>query len=309
MKTLQLGSLVLALFCLFSSCTKDSQRSSQNDLSAAAGGILGNGNPNAGGPNSQGNTDVKPAMTITYSPLTIADPPTATVGTAVTVRGSITSTPLPDCGKLQLQQIVGTTVTTVAEVNLSSTVHEVSYTFTPDVVGTYQFQVHYVPGGPGGNCTGFAQNMSDVFPLLVVEACNGLDITGKVVGEPQPVTGTNLYEFTVVYEVTTCGLQFDKLKIQGGLTNATSIVSAMDDPHVGVYDTWVPGNSTNHIQRWVETSTNGLLPTNKRTYTVTFTKAYSGSGTIELTGDWSVSLSLNGTEVGNDSFAKIYYTK
>jgi hypothetical protein len=145
--------------------------------------------------------------------------------------------------------------------------------------------------------------MSDVFPLLVVDQCNGLDITGKVDGEPQPVAGTDRYSFKVVYEVTTCGLQFDKLKVQGGLTNGVSNVTAED----GLKRK--PGNSTNKIITWEEYTPGVLLPTTKRTYTITFEKAYSGSGTIELTGDWSVSLSLNGTDAGRDSFEKIYYTK
>jgi hypothetical protein len=241
-------------------------------------------------------------MSIAYSPTITNNPPTATVGTLVTVTGSITSTPAPSCGKLQLQENINGTWLTVKTETVSETNKTVTFSFTPAVTGTYEFQVHYVPGD-GGNCSGFAQNMSDVFPLLVVDQCNGLDITGKVDGEPQPVAGTDRYSFKVVYEVTTCGLQFDKLKVQGGLTNGVSNVTAED----GLKRK--PGNSTNKIITWEEYTPGVLLPTSKRTYTITFEKAYSGSGTIELTGDWSVSLSLNGTEVGRDSFEKIYYTK
>jgi hypothetical protein len=318
MKALQLSSIAFAFLCLFNSCTKDSSQVNSNDqnLNSTKGAVSNSGNPNTGGAPGQGNpnpgggnNDVQPTMAITYSPLLVSDPPTSTVGTEVTVTGSLTGDNQPGCGQLQLQQNINGSWVTVKSETVTATTKSVVYKFTPDVIGTYQFELHYVPGTPGaGNCTGYAQSMSAVYPLLVVEACNGLDITGRVDGVPQVVVGTNQYQFKVVYEVTTCGLQFDKLKIQGGLTNATTLVSAQDNPQAGVYDNWVPGGSTNWIQRWVETSTGGLLPTTKRTYTIIFQKQYPGSGTIELTGDWSVSLTLNGTEVGRDSFAKIYYT-
>jgi hypothetical protein len=308
MKTLKLSSIAFAFLCLISSCTKDSaQLSSQsNDQTMLSARQTLSGQSVKTGPANEnpipGNDKVVPEMTISFNP----DP--AILGEAVTVTGSfVQDGSTPDCGAIQLMMSTdGTTWTNVGqEKNVSATVQEVSYAFTPTLSGdkAYQFKLHYISSGP--NCKEYDQGWSTIF-YLDVKACQGLNLTRELVNMAPASNG--LYEFTVAYTVTTCGIEFDKLKLQGGLTNATSIVEVtpVDDATKGIdYEAWVPGGSKNWIQRWEETSTGGLLPTHERKYTVKFTKAYSGSGPIELTGAWSVTLTKGGAEVSRKECAQI----
>lgn len=306
MKTLKLSSIAFAFLCLISSCTKDSsQLSSQNDQTAlsARQSLLGQGGK-AGGPASEnppGNNKVVPEMTISFNP----DP--ALLGEEVIVTGSfVQDGSTPDCGKIQLMMSTdGSTWTNVGQKNISASQQDVSYAFTPTISGdkAYQFQLHYIASG--GDCKEYDQGRSSIF-YLNVKACEGLNLTRELINMAPVSAG--LYEFTVAYTVTTCGIEFDKLKLQGGLTNATSIVEATpaDDAAKGIdYEAWVPGGSKNWIQRWEETSIGGLLPTHERKYTVKFTKAYSGAGPIELTGAWSVTLTKGGAEVSRKECAQI----
>jgi hypothetical protein len=314
MKTLKLSSIAFVFLCLISSCTKDSSQlssstSSSNDQTAlsARETILGKGGKDdQSNQGTQGKDKVVPEMTITFNP----DP--AKQGQEVTVTGTfIQDGTTPDCGKLQLMMSTdGENWTSISqEKEISASVQEVTGTFTPSLSGedVYQFKLHYVSSG--SDCNDYDQGWSEIF-YLDVEACEGLTLTRELTGVSD--AGGGLYQFTVVYTITTCGVEFDKLKLQGGLTNATSIVSAdpdEKDPEDALdnvaYDNWIPGGSKNWIQRWVETSTGGLLPTSERKYTVVFTKVYSGSGPIELTGEWSVSLTKAGIEVDRKECSRI----
>src|SRR5215467_14359212 len=128
MKSLKLGGIAaFVLIVLLYSCEKDT-------TSALA--------PRSG-PSS---TKIDPTLDATFNP----DP--ATVNQPVTVTGKFDgATPIPDCGKLQLFQrdADGVTWDKVADANVSSSVHEVTYTFTPTIAGdkAYEFYVHYVPSG------------------------------------------------------------------------------------------------------------------------------------------------------------------
>jgi hypothetical protein len=292
MKTISLSSIAFACLCLFNSCTKEnseiSTTTSSSSLSAARAAALGANT-------DRGNNDVAPEMTVVYNP----NP--GVVNQPVTVTGSFTGTNIPTCGQLQLQQLINGSWVKVSDIVVSSSVQEVTYTFTPTSVGTaaYQFQLHYMPSK---NCIGFAQAQSGGFPLDVIEPCQGLTFTGKVTAEP---SSAGKYLFTVTYTVNPCGLQFDKLKTQGGLTNAVEFISA-EGGIVGSQN-WVPGSSTNKIIKWEENTPGTLLPTTKRVYVIKFEKAYAGIGSIELTGDWSTSASLNGVDAGYVQFPKIYY--
>ncbi|MGZ4026652.1 MAG: hypothetical protein ACXVM0_15520 [Flavisolibacter sp.] len=296
MKTFRLSSLAFACLCLFNACTKDNSQTTtttdQNSLGtqAARTTVLGNG---------VGNTAVEPTMTISYNP----NP--GIVNQPVTVTGTFsTGQTAPTCGKLDLQEYENNQwVSVSAPVDITTTNQQLTYTFTPTVVGTdvYQFRLHFIKGG----CPGFANAFSASFPLTVIEACEGLTMKGAVIAAT-PSAQPGYYDFTVRYTVTTCGLSFDKLKVQGGLTDATAIIAA-GTSGPGTYSTWIPGGSTNHIQRWVEETPGVKLSTAKRVYTTQFTKLYSGSGQVELTGDWSVSLTWMGADAGTASFPKIYY--
>ena len=297
MKIVSLSSLAFACLCFFS-CTKEaSQLKEQDDQSthsAARASILGNGQ-------AVGNTAVEPELTVVYNPSP------GTVNQPVLVTGTFTSTTgetLPACGKLQLfQKIDGQWQSVTQEKDISASVQEVNFSFVPTIVGidAYEFKVNYV----SQNCGNFTNTRSASFPLTVISDCQGLSLKGSVTGAQQAAEA-GLFEFTVTYVVDACGVDFEKLKLQGGLTNATEIVtSGTSGP--GEYSTWISGGSTNHIQKWEESTPGSSLSTAKRTYVTTFKRPYTGAGPVELTGDWSVSLWLNGTDAGHVEFPKVIY--
>jgi len=236
-------------------------------------------------------------MTITFNPAI------GVVGEDVTVTGSFDgSTAIPTCGMLHLFEVVNGTAIKVGDVNVTSTVQSVSYTFKPTVAGdqAYEFYLQYV----AGNCDGFSETQSQPFFLKVVEPCLGFNLTGKVANA---VAGNNgNYIFTVEYTVNACGIEYDYLKTQGGLTAFTSDVVNLI-PQTTTRET---GNgNTDHpntIITWEEFS---KLANNTKTYSVTFQKPYTGSGTVELTGQWSVHATLNGVDQGTAICAPLSYTK
>jgi len=290
MKIVSLSSMAFACLCFFSSCTKDSTELSGSNLESFS---TANSKVAPGG--TIGNDDVVPAMTISYNPDpgVVNQPVTLSAGFA---DGAVS----PDCGKFQLQQyIAGQWVGLEAKLTISTASKTLTYTFTPDITGiaAYQFRLHYVVG----NCEGYKTGFSAAFPLTVIAACEGLSIKGSAIGSPV-VEQPGMYQFTVTYVVNPCGLEFDKLKTQGGLTNATSVVDA-----TAGYETWVPGGSTNNVFKWEESTVGTILSTTTRTYQVMFTKAYSGTGPAQITGAWSVSASLNGAEVQRAEFPAIIF--
>ena len=281
MKTLKLSSIALLLMSIFS-CTKSSNTLEQTQQVSKA----------FAAPTTV-HADIEPGLVVNFNP----SPGVA--GEQVTVTGTFDgSTQIPDCGKLQLFQKIDGNWVKQADVNVSSSVHSVSYQFTPTIVGNdvYEFQLHYI----AGNCDGFKQVFSSSYFLDVVEACHGLTITGKASAEPAAEAG--YYYFTVNYTVNTCGIEYDHLKTQGGLTAWTSDIS---NTTAGAAS-WQVGNSShpNTIVKWEESAP---LAGNTKTYSVTFKKAWSGSGPVELTGAWSVTATDNGTETGTASFDPIVY--
>ena len=284
MKTLKLSSIALALICLVS-CTKSSNTLTEQASLRTSSNNVSNGNQD----------DVAPSLIVTF------DPSTAVVNQAVTVTASFDATSgvaVPDCGKLQLRQRINGIMEKVADVDVSSSVHEVSFQLIPTIVGddAYEFDVHYI----AGNCAGFKQTMSESFFLDVVSACTGLSIEG--VASAIPAEGEpGLYDFTVNYTVNTCGIEYDFLKTQGGVTAWTTDVTTLP-----ATTSWPVGQSNhpNTITKWEETYP---LEGNSKTYTLKFRKAWSGTGTVEITGKWSVKAELNGVEVGVAEFGPIVY--
>lgn len=295
MKALKLSGLAFLVLGMLTSCVKETSQTSDSNQLAARGG-----QPNT---NPGNNTAVNPTMTVTYNP----NP--GVQGQTVTVTGSLTPAAgetAPTCGKLQLMQYDNATSTWIAvgsQVTVTATVQSVSYDFVPTVVGTdvYQFKLHYIPAG----CTGYGENKSDAFPLSVVPACIGLSLTGSVTSAVNNNDGT--YTFQVTYTVGTCTLQFDKLKIQGGLTNFSTFISAVGGLSNTNGTMWVPGSSINNVIKWEENTPGTALPDGDRNYVITFKKAWNGSDPITLTGGWSVSATWAGTEVGRATFDPIVY--
>lgn len=303
MKALQLNAIALCLFGIFSSCTKDTLQSSTTSSASSLDGVLGT--------NGRGQNDVQPTGNdkTDVSLVVIYDPAIGIKGQDVTVTGTFAETSaVPDCGQLQLEQLVnGVYVAVESPVDVSQTNHEVTYTFTPTVVGeaAYSFRVHYVAsGGPGGQCN-FNQKMSEGFPLTVIDACLPLDLeVADVKGIPQG--STNWYDFEVTYRVKSCPA-YTGAKLQGGLTAVTNF----DESDLSSTDLLADGSerkntqNDNHIIYWFFDITSNY----NNTFTVKFTKELKGDGPYQITGGWSVSAKdASGNEV-RDEVEPVLFTK
>ena len=287
MKTLKWSTFALFFLCFLSSCTKttnnDSDLMAANKVGTGGNGVGNNSNPDP----------VNPGLAVTFNPSPAVE------NQKVTITGGFDgTTAIPDCGKLQLFQMINGNWSKVADTDVSTTVHEVAFEFSPTLVGddVYEFRVHYIAAG----CSGFSQTFSGSIFLDVIAACQGLSLTGTA--SAVPATESGFYLFTVHYTVNTCGIQYTQLKTQGGLTAFSNQVSVI----TGGYEQWEVGNSThpNTIIKWEESSP---LPGNSKTYTATFKKAWSGTGPVQLTGQWSVSADINGSQSAVATFDPIIY--
>jgi hypothetical protein len=282
MKTLKLSGFALLFISLFS-CTKSS-----NTLDQTQQTLRTNGN-NTPAPQ----LDVDPGLTVNFNPTP------AVLGQEVTVTGTFTGTATPTCGKLQLFQMVNGNWVNVAQADVSSSVQSVSFKFTPTIAGTdvYEFRVHYI----AQECRGYNPTFSSNFFLSVEEACHGLTLSATVTKHEPSGDGIN-YFFTVEYTVNTCSIQYNHLKTQGGLTAFSTDVINLTDGGIK----WDAGKSDhpNTIIKWEESSP---LQSNSKTYSVTFVKPWSGTGSVQLTGAWSVHADLNGVDAGTATFDPIYY--
>jgi hypothetical protein len=298
MKTLKISSLLLLCLVLLFSCKKDtSLQPGQNSQPTASqysinGFVSGNGNGNGIG--TQTAATSSPTMTVIFNP----DP--AIVNQPVMVTGRLTPAAdetAPGCGKLQLEIWDGLNfIPYGTQVEITSSNKEVSAAFTPTQSGTnvYQFRVHYIKAG----CSGFENTFSNEFSLTVINPCS-FGLAGSVI-EAMPAEA-GMYQFTINYTLNTCNLVFDKLKTQGGLTNGTDLISTNGGTN------HVPGSSTNQVIKWEENTPGVNILNGTKIYTIVFKKAYSGTGAITLTGNWSASASWNGISVGNAEFPAIVY--
>ena len=258
MKSLKLGGIAaLVLIVLLYSCEKDAS----NTLA------------NRAGPSS---VKIDPTLDATFNP----DP--ATVNQPVTVTGKFDgATPIPDCGKLQLFQrdADGVTWDKVAEANVSASVHEVTYTFTPTNAGdnAYEFYVHYVPSG---GCNDFGENKSESYFLDVQTQCVSVfTITPSISAENW---NNGLYEFTITYTLTS-PVDVTGIKFQGGATAGGSYGFQLTDIGNTVM---VNQNLNNDVLKWE----GNLTACTPQQVHFKFTRQFSCPATNELiTGAWSAS--------------------
>ncbi len=284
MKALIKGSLAFMLLCIFSSCTKDN-----SDL-PADGSSIKHGLSSA-------STEITPSLIVTFdhAPATMNQPVTVT-GTFNTASG----VPVPECGTLQLfQKLADGWVAVSPVVTVTGTVKSVNWSFVPAINGTdvYEFSVNYVRTG----CERFISQASNSYFLSVGQACTGLTLTGSVSGSPC-LDAPGMYDFTVNYTVSACARNYNKLKLQGSIMAASGVAQATSGYQLATGS----GPYSISVLTWEETS---AFPGNSKTFTATFRKAYSGSGTISITGSWSVKTFWDGVETGVSLFPPVSFNK
>jgi hypothetical protein len=251
------GIAAFVLIVLLYSCEKDTS----------------NALANRSGPSS---VKIDPSLTATFNP----DP--ATVNQPVTVTGTFDgATAIPDCGKLQLFQrdADGVTWDKVADANISSSVHEVTYTFTPTTAGdnAYEFYVHFVPSG---GCDGFGENKSESYFLDVQTQCVSVFTINPSISAEN--LGNGLYEFTISYTLIS-PVDVTGIKFQGGATAGGNYGHQITDFGNTVV---VNANLNNTVLKWE----GDLTACTPQEVHFKFTRQFSCPATNELiTGAWSAS--------------------
>jgi hypothetical protein len=264
MKALKLSSITAVLFfSIFSSCTKDSCSLPLDDSDIA--GLR------SGGPGNTGNNNVSPSLKIVFNP----DP--GILNQNVRVTGTFDASPIPDCGKLQLFQQINGDWVKVADTDVSSSVHEVSYDFVPAVASdnAYEFRLHYIASG---GCTGFNQTFSDSYFLDVENQCVS---AFTIIPSISAVNLNNgLYEFTISYTLIS-PVDVSGIKFQGGATAGGNVGHQVTDFGNTVV---VNANDNNTVLKWE----GNLTACTPQVVSFKFTRNFSCPATDALiTGAWS----------------------
>ncbi|TMI90586.1 MAG: hypothetical protein E6H06_17270 [Bacteroidetes bacterium] len=275
MKSLKLSSITaLLFFSFFSSCKKDSSTVSPDGTDQSASNLV---NARAGGGgNSSAADNVDPSLIVTFNP----DP--GVINQTETVTGTFDATTgvaIPDCGKLQLFQKVDGNWVKVADADVSSLIHQVSYVFTPTVAGddAYEFRLHYIKSG---GCDGFNTFMSGSFFLDVQNQCvSQFTIIPSVSAQN---IGGGRYEFSISYTLIS-PVDVSGIKFQGGATAGGNVGHEVTDLGNTVV---VNANNNNTVLKW-EGDLRACTP---QVIHFKFARNFSCPATDELiTGAWSAS--------------------
>ncbi len=216
---------------------------------------------------------VAPYTTISFNPTP------GVVGQDFTA--SVTLDPVPNCGKVRLEQrqlqdgtptskddVLGTWVT-VAEETLPGTL-PLTYTYVPAVAGQVGYRAHYVPSG--GQCAYNGQPSIGVNATIGAGCQEGISpqLAGAV-SLGSDAKGTT-WRFTVIYNINTCGNGYMG-KLQGGLISGATLVSAAP----AGYTTSATAKST--VLTWSNVSDGN--------YTIVYTVKLAPGADIPITGAWS----------------------
>ena len=270
MKTIKLGSVALALFCIFSACTKDDLVSETNVQSTSTS--------KAAKTNAQNEVTSGEAVLIR----SLSDE--AKVGKPVTV----TYTAKDDfnnqeitCGQIQIFQLVAGDWVQVAQAPAPSA----SFTFTPTEAGTcaYEFKANYNGGGgPGGtSCQGTYGTFHKAPECIEVNAC----VTAFTIDSDVSANdlGNGLYEFTINYTLISPEA-LSNIKFQGGATAGGNSGHAITD--FG-NTTVVNANNNNTVVKW-EGNLEACIP---QVVTFKYTRNFSCPATdATVTGNWKASV-------------------
>jgi hypothetical protein len=281
MKFFKLSSFTaLLFFTIFSSCKKDSStvsggsdQSTSNQVNARAGG--------GGGISAADNVD--PSLVITFNP----DPGIANQTETVTgTFDATTGVAIPDCGKLQLFQKIDGNWVSVADADVTAGVHQVTYSFTPTIVGdnAYEFRLHYIKSG---GCDGFNTFMSGSFFLDVQNQCvSQFTITPSIFAVN---IGGGRYEFSINYTLIS-PVDVSGAKFQGGATAGGNVGHEITDLGNTVV---VNATLNNTVLKWE----GDLTACTPQIVHFKFARNFSCPATSEpITGAWSAS--AGGTTLG-----------
>ena len=269
MKTLTLSSIALLFSPIFISCEKTTEPLVEDGFSTAS--TLRVSTPRPASPN----VSVDPSLVVVFNP----DP--AELGKTVSVIGSFdptTGVAVPDCGKLQLFKKLSGDWVKLAEADITSSVHAVTYDFIPDVAGedVYEFRTHFIKSG--GGCNAFNTFFSDSYFLDVVKPCVSVFTITPSVSAVN--IGSGLYEFTVTYTLTS-PVDVAGIKFQGGATaggNSGHEVTDLGNTSV------VNANNNNTVLKWE----GDLTACTPKEISFKYTRNFSCPATGALvTGQWT----------------------
>lgn len=269
MKTIKLGSIALALFCIFSACTKDDLVSETNVQTTST--------------NTAAKSNVQNEVTSGETVLIRSLSDEAKVGKPVT----ITYTAKDDfnnqditCGQIKIFQLIDGEWEQVAQ----SPAPAASFTFTPAVAGTcaYEFKASFNGGaGPGGTACG------NTYKAMQTEGCLAVTnncVTAFTIDSDVSAMdlGNGLYEFTISYTLTSPEA-VSNVKFQGGATAGGNSGHSLQFGNT----TLVNANNNNTVIKW-EGDLEACKP---QVVTFTYTRNFSCPviGAI-VTGNWKASV-------------------
>ena len=271
MKTIKTGSIALALFCIFSACTK--------------GDLVSETLVQTSSTNKAVKTNAQNEVTSGEAVLVRSLSNEAIVGKPVT----ITYTAKDDfnnqditCGQIQIFQLIEDEWVKVAQAPAPAA----SFTFTPSVAGTcaYEFKARFNGGaGPGGTPCQGSYGPYEKAPECV-EVKNDCVTTFTIDSDVSASDlGNGLYEFTISYTLTSPEA-VSNVKFQGGATAGGNSGHAITERG---NTTIVNANNNNTVVKW-EGNLEACTP---QVVTFTYTRNFSCPATdATVTGSWKASV-------------------
>ena len=271
MKTIKLGSIALALFCIFSACTK--------------GDLVSETTVQASSTNKAAKTIVQNEVTSGEAVLIRSLSGEAKVGKPVTItynaKDDFNNQDIT-CGQIIIFQLIDGDWEQVAQAPAPAA----SFTFTPTEAGicAYEFKASFNGGGgPGGtSCQGSygpfqkAPECVEVINDCVTEFTIDSDVSAMDLGN-------GLYKFTISYTLTS-PLAVSNVKFQGGATAGGNSGHEITD--LG-NTTVVNANNNNTVVKW-EGNLEACKP---QVVTFTYTRNFSCPATdATVTGNWKASV-------------------
>lgn len=271
MKTINQGFFALALFCIFSACTKGDLISETNSLAISSGKAAKTKAQN------EATTGQVELILSLSNEVKVGKPVTVTYTAMDDLNGSEIN-----CGQIMIFQLIEEKWVKVAQASAPSAQFE----FVPEIAGEceYMFKAQFNGGsGPGGSsCQGLYNNFQtapecvEVKDDCVTEFTIFSDVSANDLGN-------GLYEFAVTYTLTS-PTDITGVKFQGGATaggNSGHGITSYGNTIL------VNENKNNTVVKWE----GDLVACTPQMVTFSYTRNFNCPSTgAEVTGNWKASV-------------------